>query len=722
MVGKHVLRKVQPKAVAAVLVGILFVITMTQSIQASAIDPLPSDRHTGPYVDKVIYKVIPNQYQRLQALLDGQIEMDTAYYDPVNVQALEGDPDIGCYSALRHGYGQITINCRDYPLSISGLRRAFAFAFNKTAATYGIMDGYSQEHDSPIPYASGWCIEDELEWHYYDDRSDIGNQILDDLGFEINVTSGFRHAPNGDSFDIVVEVATYDSLSGQVGFLAVEALERLHIDARVVQSSYNEYVSRLDAHEEYDMWVYGQNFDTYDVSWLAYEYWSEYADVPYKNPTSFVNTTLDSWRNQLLYGTSYEEVYEAAAEMQKILHYEVPKLIVYQNTYTQGYRIDKFKDHVSELGGFISGRWTMRNIKNLDGSFGGEVPVAIGDTPDSFNIFTTDGAYSHYILENLYSSLYSLGPDLNPWPDLAVSMVTETHADDSYIEEGHTRFTIDIIQNATWSDGTPLTAYDIAFTFSYQYESAWFGNPAGDDISDLYAVYAPNPHRIVLEYTTESYWHFSSFAYDYIIPYHIFNDVDGIGYENWAFWNPVFNSGDPLVTSGPFILTDASEDEYELSRNPLYYYLASGTPQPPEPMQPTVLAVSNVSYIVGSTGNELVWEVHDDDPLRYRISLEEQLICFNPWDGSNIICNVDGLDVGVHAYTLHLYDESGNDVTNIVWVEVHTNSSGTVIDGFPLYVISIVAFSSGCLGIIVIAAVAIMRNKLLVRKSALTNN
>ncbi len=147
------------------------------------------------------------------------------------------------------------------------------------------------------------------------------------------------------------------------------------------------------------------------------------------------------------------------------------------------------------------------------------------------------------------------------------------HSDNPAVPVGHTRFTIDIIQNATWSDGTPLTADDVAFTYVYQYESAAYGNPAGTDLGDLIASYAPNQYRVVLEFITESYWHFSDFAYDYIIPQHIFNDVDGIGYEGWNTWNPVFNETDPHVTSGPFIFTDYEEGEYyTISRNPHYYH------------------------------------------------------------------------------------------------------------------------------------------------------
>jgi ABC-type transport system substrate-binding protein len=144
---------------------------------------------------------------------------------------------------------------------------------------------------------------------------------------------------------------------------------------------------------------------------------------------------------------------------------------------------------------------------------------------------------------------------------------------------------MDIIQNATWSDGTKLTADDVANTFTYILESARYGNKRSVELGDLQAAYAPTPTRVVLEFNTESYWHFSRFAYEKIVPKHIFNEDDGISFEDWRIWNPVFNPSEPHITSGPFILTDHVVGEfYELSANPDFcYYPDFSDPPTPSP-------------------------------------------------------------------------------------------------------------------------------------------
>ena len=512
---------------------------------------------------------------RILALQTGTIDMDTSFFDPVHLTQLDEEPDIDIFEAYRNGYGHITINCAKYPLNISGLRRAFAFAFDKTRVTAEVMDGFSIEHDSLVPQPNGWCVEEKFDWHYYTAQPEIGNQILDNLNFTIDTESGFRLAPDGTPFDIVIEYPG-TGISWMIPPICVDALSSLHINASQRVADFNEYISRLDQHGDYDMVFYAVNFYSNDVDWLAYEYWSEYVDELYQNPSNFANATYDSWREQLLYGISYEEVYEASVEMQKILQYNVPRLVIYENKYMQAYRTDKFAGQVEDLNRYITGQWTMRKIHRNDATFGGNVSIAISESPETFNIFMSTSPSREIIWENLWPSLYRHAPDATPWSDLAENLLTETHSDNLAVPEGYTRFTIDIIQNATWSDGVPLTANDVAFTFIFL--TSIYGHPAATYLEDFVAAYSPTPYRCVIEFSTETYWHFSRFAYQYIIPEHIFTDDGGIGYENWNTWNPVVNQTDPHVTCGPYIVTDYEGEEFcELTWNPQFYYAPDRT-------------------------------------------------------------------------------------------------------------------------------------------------
>jgi ABC-type transport system substrate-binding protein len=280
--------------------------------------------------------------------------------------------------------------------------------------------------------------------------------------------------------------------------------------------------------------------------------------------------------------------------MQEILHENVPLVVVYENIYTQAYRTDIFTGHIEHPLLGIDNPWTLRNVHRIDESPGGTVNIIVSSSPNTFNIYLPANDVASQIMAQLWPSLYLKGPDDSPVPFLAKDMIIETHADNSNVSQDRTRFTIDIVQNANWTDGTPLTAEDVVFSFIYAVESGVYGNPAGDSLTKLVAAYAPTPYQVVLEFESESYWHFSRFAYDYIIPKHIF---ESIGYANWNSWD--WNATEPYVTAGPYRLTQYVTDDFAvLSANLDFWF---------NPILPTVTPVyiidpGNAAVIIGGVG------------------------------------------------------------------------------------------------------------------------
>ena len=528
---------------------------------------------SGAFLDKVVYDVISGgESEEILSLQGGYVDVLYNTLDSEHEDTLDADPDIALYHKYRKGYGHLTINCRDYPLNISGLRRAFAYAYDKTELCSDILTFDAIGHDSIVPLPNRWCIEYDLPWHYYTAQPDIGNQILDDLGFTIDVGTGFRLAPNGSAFDIVIEHAAYSPEVGEgIAQLGVGALESLHIDASSLAEEHTQFIARLDAHEEYDMVFYAAEYPSDDVDWLAYEYWSNYADVPYMNPSNFANSTYDSWRDQLLDGTTYEEVLEAASKMQEILHENVPRLIVYENQYLQAARVDEFTGYIEDMEWGVAGPWT--NLKVHQSSIiGGTLTVGISDEPDTFNIFEIDEPMEEIITSNLYSSLYKYGPNWKQYPDLAESILVETHDTNPSVTSGETWITVDIRSDANWTDDNPLTADDVAFTFDYIQESGAFGNPMATEFSDFEDAVVASTYQVQIQISSEDWDDIEKYMHAKIIPEHIFEGVSGIGYDGWNTWNPVFNSGDPHVTSGPFYVSSHSSGMYELSRKTDYYW------------------------------------------------------------------------------------------------------------------------------------------------------
>jgi peptide/nickel transport system substrate-binding protein len=290
--------------------------------------------------------------------------------------------------------------------------------------------------------------------------------------------------------------------------------------------------------------------------------------------------------------------------MQKIWVYDCPLIICYENLVLSAYRTDKFEGFQNTATDGVPSWWT--NIKvhqkdSLGGPFGGTFVWSNSLDIDTFNFMASTSAYANNVNNMLWDSLITVGPDGTDVNWLAESYLTETHADNPDITDGHTRFTFNIVQNATWTDGTRLTGEDVAFTLNYYKEAP--GNQYGSDLTDMVAAYAPTDYTVVVEFNTESYWHLHTVGYKPILPKHVFEEI---GADNWNLWNPDPPT-DTMVTSGPFNVSEYVAGEFvELTYNPNYFFGpdrsgAGGGDDNPLPLNDLTLAI-----VAGAVGAAVI--------------------------------------------------------------------------------------------------------------------
>ncbi|MHA1929980.1 MAG: ABC transporter substrate-binding protein [Candidatus Thorarchaeota archaeon] len=558
---------------------VVLCIVITTILYSSALTPLITSASpsvplkNGPFVDKLRFEVITQDDQQIEALLDDEVDIVGDMIDPTFLGTLLEAEDVQVLEVPRNGYGYMTINCAKYPLNITDFRRALAFALDKEAISDDIWEGLSNPQDSVIPSINPFSIEGQLDYSYYGADVDYGNYLLDRAEFEFNETSGFRSAPNGEPFSILIETAMSSNIAIEVGQYTADALVDLGVNATSVPTDFYIYLNNLYFHKDYDMVFLGSTFSNYAVDWLATEFYSENALEPYLNFPNFQNATFDSLRAQLLYSVNYDEVYEAAIEMQRLLTYECPIIVCYANVLLSAHRTDRFEGFVNDASSipFSSGAdswWSCYKVHLKDsagGPFGGTLRFSNPLDIDTFNFMVSPGSRTYYT-GLLWDSLLKSDPMGNVIPWLAESYMIETHADNPSVTSGHTRITFKILANATWTDGTPLTADDVGFSLCYYMDSP--GNPYGPDLNSVTAAYS-TATEVIVEFNSESYWNLQACSFKPIIPKHVFAEI---GIYGWNIWNPDPRI-EPMVTSGPFNISGYEPGGYlEMSVNPNYFF------------------------------------------------------------------------------------------------------------------------------------------------------
>ncbi|NHJ15225.1 MAG: hypothetical protein EAX95_16205 [Candidatus Thorarchaeota archaeon] len=235
------------------------------------------------------------------------------------------------------------------------------------------------------------------------------------------------------------------------GVAAQETFRSLQIDAVAQAVSYYTLVERIHYHDDYDMVMLGRVFDM-ALDYLGHYFCSDYIDQPYRNPANFENDTYDALARELLRTPSYERIVDLAIDLQLILLYECPWVPIYCNTQYLAFRTDRFE---WQMEGYYWWTWFKSRLRpEFGGPFGGMLRVYW--TPvTTLNFMASSSIYDRIVSGLLFECLVTTDLEFNILPWLAKSFTVETNSENPEIQKGQTRFTFELIRNATWSDGVP---------------------------------------------------------------------------------------------------------------------------------------------------------------------------------------------------------------------------------------------------------------------------
>lgn len=190
--------------------------------------------------------------------------------------------------------------------------------------------------------------------------------------------------------------------------------------------------------------------------------------------------------------------------------------------------------------------------------------VAMLNDADSLNPFVGIEVTSFEMWQLMYDYLITYSTkDLSVEPSLATSWETT--------DDGLT-WTFDITDEATWSDGEPLTAADIAFTYNRIIDGGPEAATWGSYLGQVTEATAPDDTTLVL--TLEKPNSSLPLLPIPIVPEHVWKDVEEKDVKTYLN-EP--EDGTPPVGSGPFRLVEGSSggSTYVFEKNPDYWQGAS---------------------------------------------------------------------------------------------------------------------------------------------------
>ncbi len=184
---------------------------------------------------------------------------------------------------------------------------------------------------------------------------------------------------------------------------------------------------------------------------------------------------------------------------------------------------------------------------------GGNITSFAGQYPQSFNYYLANNSFCAELFSLMYESLLNTDPlDASFAPGLANSWT---------ISEDRLTFTFQIDPAAKWSDGTPVTADDVAWTVATILDPANMTGPHKVSLERFDKPEVVDPHTIRFRAKSVHWKNLLAIGTIQVLPRHAFQELD---FNELNFEFP--------VVSGPYRLGTVSEGiSVIMERNPAWW-------------------------------------------------------------------------------------------------------------------------------------------------------
>lgn len=230
--------------------------------------------NTGrPYVDRLVFRSIPEASSRSAALELGEIHMDISV-SPLNALTLEFDPNLQILTQSRIAANHIGFNMRRELFDDARVRRAFTHALNQSDVVEGIWLGFADEtvgfwH----PSLDGATPASEIRPLVAEFDLNQAAALLDEAGFVagsdgIRARDGLRLAPT---------IWVYTAPHEQIAVILQANLRQIGVDLNIRTVEYAAWDDAI-RDGQHDMYVVDGSHSTAD-----FMYWFTEAAIPSPN-------------------------------------------------------------------------------------------------------------------------------------------------------------------------------------------------------------------------------------------------------------------------------------------------------------------------------------------------------------------------------------------------------------------------------------------------------
>src|SRR5690625_256241 len=314
----------------------------------------PEGLGVPPYLDRVVFRIIPEPTTMLTELMTGGIDIDIPV-QPSQVRQIEEAQGLELFSFPSKTVYYLGWNTVRPPFDDVRVRRALGMAVDTDAIIEGLLHGYGTPADSPIPPLSPFNPEG-VEGMRFDPEE--AAQLLDQAGWTLKDGATVRTNAAGEPLRFQILVSD-DPLNRSVVEVIQSQLRRVGVDARI---QVLEFQTLLAQHR-------GRDFDAVFHNWVLDNFQvaaapsalfhSRWAETPGSaNRSSYASPRADELLERGAVATDPAEAREIWAEFVELLQEDQPITFVFWKDELAAAQIRVHGVEMDSRGEFVTiGKW-----------------------------------------------------------------------------------------------------------------------------------------------------------------------------------------------------------------------------------------------------------------------------------------------------------------------------------------------------------------------------
>ncbi len=321
---------------------------------------------TGPFIDRLVWRIFGNRPASIQALLSGDISYipNPLGLTAGELQQVQGQPGIEIVTNPALGFRYIAFNLRKYPMNVKEFRQAIAALIDRDYICNRVLQGKAIPLSTPVPPANSFWYNPNIktlgEGMNRAERYQLAIDLLKKAGFSwlvppkidpskpanpvVRKGKGLR-GPDGKLVPTITLLAPsgeYDPMRATTAIYIEQWANDIGIPIEAKLTDFNEIVDKAFIQVDFDIYMLGWGIGRVPTYFKSFWYSKEAAPQGYNTP-GYNNPEFDALIDEFERADNFEQAREVIMEAQELLAEDLPYVVLFTTPLYEAYRADQIQ-------------------------------------------------------------------------------------------------------------------------------------------------------------------------------------------------------------------------------------------------------------------------------------------------------------------------------------------------------------------------------------------